>query len=101
MRCAARRWASSARFSKASRRVMALPANAPFSARRTSPFPTTAASSPGEFKAAFDAAKAEVALANIRERLQLHFDAEASIKTVAGDGTYEVQILMPYVTGRA
>ena len=40
-----------------------------------------------------------MALANIRERLQLHFDAEASIKTVAGDGTYEVQILMPYVTG--
>ena len=42
-----------------------------------------------------------MALANIRERLQLHFDAEASIKTVAGEGTYEVQILMPYVTGRA
>ena len=40
-----------------------------------------------------------MALANIRERLQLHFDAEASIKTVAGEGTYEVQILMPYVTG--
>jgi two-component system sensor histidine kinase AlgZ len=43
-----------------------------------------------------------MALANIRERLALHFDAEASIKTVAGEGTYEVQIVMPYVTtGRA
>ena len=38
-----------------------------------------------------------MALANIRERLALHFDAEASIKTVAGAETYEVQIVMPYV----
>jgi len=42
-----------------------------------------------------------MALANIRERLALHFDAEASIKTVAGKDTYEVHIVMPYVTGRA
>ncbi len=42
-----------------------------------------------------------MALANIRERLALHFDAEASIKTVAGSETYEVQIVMPYQTGRA
>ena len=42
-----------------------------------------------------------MALANIRERLALHFDAEASIKTVAGSDTYEVHIVMPFVTGRA
>jgi two-component system sensor histidine kinase AlgZ len=42
-----------------------------------------------------------MALANIRERLALHFDAEASIKTIAGKETYEVHIVMPYVTGRA
>jgi two-component system sensor histidine kinase AlgZ len=42
-----------------------------------------------------------MALANIRERLALHFDSEASIKMVAGNDTYEVQIVMPYVTGRA
>ena len=38
-----------------------------------------------------------MALANIRERLALHFDAEAGIKTIATDGAYEVQIVMPYV----
>ena len=38
---------------------------------------------------------------NIRERLALHFDAEAGIKTVAGEENYEVHITMPYVTGRA
>jgi two-component system sensor histidine kinase AlgZ len=42
-----------------------------------------------------------MALDNIRERLALHFDAEASIKTIAGDETYEVHIVMPFVTGRA
>ena len=41
-----------------------------------------------------------MALANIRERLALHFDAEASIKTVAGADSYEVHIVMPFVTGR-
>jgi two-component system sensor histidine kinase AlgZ len=43
----------------------------------------------------------QMALANIRERMALHFDSEASIKTVAGNETYEVHIVMPYVTGRA
>jgi two-component system sensor histidine kinase AlgZ len=39
-----------------------------------------------------------MALANIRERLQLHFDAEASMRSrVAGD-TYEVTIRLPYIT---
>ena len=42
-----------------------------------------------------------MALANIRERLALHFDAEASIKTSAAEGSYEVHIVMPYITGRA
>ncbi len=41
-----------------------------------------------------------MALANIRERLALHFDAEASIKTSAANGSYEVHIVMPYITGR-
>ncbi len=38
-----------------------------------------------------------MALANIRERLALHFDAEASIKTTASDDTYEVHIVIPYM----
>ena len=38
----------------------------------------------------------QMALANIRERLALHFDAEARIKTVATDDAYEVQIVIPY-----
>ncbi len=42
-----------------------------------------------------------MALANIRERLALHFDAEASIKTIAGKDSYEVYIVMPYVTEHA
>ncbi len=42
-----------------------------------------------------------MALANIRERLALHFDAEASIKTSAAEGSYEVHIVMPYITGHA
>jgi two-component system, LytTR family, sensor histidine kinase AlgZ len=44
------------------------------------------------------AAGNKMALANIRERLQLHFDAEASMQSVARDGTYEVCIRMPYLT---
>ena len=36
-----------------------------------------------------------MALANIRERLALHFDAEASIKTTATGDTFQVQILIP------
>jgi two-component system sensor histidine kinase AlgZ len=39
----------------------------------------------------------KMALANIRERLALHFDAEANLTTRAGADTYEVHIMMPYV----
>ena len=42
-----------------------------------------------------------MALANIRERLQLHFDAEATMKSEARDGTYSVTIRMPYLTAAA
>jgi two-component system sensor histidine kinase AlgZ len=38
-----------------------------------------------------------MALANIRERLALHFDAEASLSTRAEADHYEVRIVMPYV----
>ena len=38
-----------------------------------------------------------MALANIRERLALHFDAEASLSTREGADHYEVRIVMPYV----
>jgi len=40
-----------------------------------------------------------MAVANIRERLQLHFDAEAALTAKVTDGTYEVRIVMPYVKG--
>jgi two-component system sensor histidine kinase AlgZ len=40
-----------------------------------------------------------MALANIRERLALHFDVEAIIKTIASHDTYEVKIVIPYVKG--
>lgn len=36
-----------------------------------------------------------MALANIRERLALHFDAEASIKTSSTEDAYQVQIVIP------
>ncbi|MCE9639278.1 MAG: histidine kinase [Betaproteobacteria bacterium] len=42
-----------------------------------------------------------MALANIRERLALHFDVEARIKTVATADTYEVRIVIPYLKARA
>ena len=42
-----------------------------------------------------------MALANIRERLALHFDAEAGIKTVARNDTYEVRIVIPYLKAGA
>ncbi len=42
-----------------------------------------------------------MALANIRERLALHFDAEAGIKTVASAGNYEVRIVIPYLKAGA
>jgi two-component system sensor histidine kinase AlgZ len=42
-----------------------------------------------------------MALANIRERLALHFDAEAGIKTLANADTYEVRIVIPYLKASA
>lgn len=42
----------------------------------------------------------KMALGNIRERLQLHFDAEASLVTKVADDTYQVHIVMPYKKGR-
>jgi two-component system sensor histidine kinase AlgZ len=40
----------------------------------------------------------KMALANIRERLQLHFDAEADMKSEVTDGVYRVTIRLPYLT---
>jgi two-component system sensor histidine kinase AlgZ len=40
----------------------------------------------------------KMALANIRERLALHFDAEASLRTTITDDTYQVHIVIPYRT---
>jgi two-component system sensor histidine kinase AlgZ len=42
----------------------------------------------------------KMALANIRERLQLHFDAEASLTAKVGDSIYQVHIVIPYVTAK-
>jgi two-component system sensor histidine kinase AlgZ len=39
-----------------------------------------------------------MAIANIRERLQLHFDAEASLQSRAEGGTYEVILRLPHIT---
>lgn len=39
----------------------------------------------------------KMALGNIRERLQLHFDAEASLTTKVSDNAYQVHIVIPYV----
>jgi two-component system, LytTR family, sensor histidine kinase AlgZ len=39
-----------------------------------------------------------MALVNIRERLQLHFDAEASMESEVHDGRYTVTIRVPYIT---
>ena len=39
-----------------------------------------------------------MAIVNIRERLQLHFDAEASMRSEVKDGSYRVMIRMPYIT---
>lgn len=38
----------------------------------------------------------KIALANVRERLALHFDVEASLETTARSDQYEVHIRMPY-----
>jgi two-component system sensor histidine kinase AlgZ len=37
-----------------------------------------------------------MALNNIRERLQLHFDAEATLRANVESQTYQVHIVMPY-----
>ena len=37
-----------------------------------------------------------MAITNIRERLALHFDAEASMTSAANNGRYEVHIAIPY-----
>ena len=42
-----------------------------------------------------------MALANIRERLALHFDAEASIKTTETADAYRVHIVIPYLQAGA
>ena len=39
----------------------------------------------------------KMALGNIRERLALHFDAEASLRARVGEREYEVHITIPYV----
>jgi two-component system sensor histidine kinase AlgZ len=39
----------------------------------------------------------KMALSNIRERLHLHFDAEATLKASVGERHYEVHITLPYV----
>jgi two-component system sensor histidine kinase AlgZ len=42
-----------------------------------------------------------MAIANIRERLQLHFDAEADMQSEVRDGRYRVTIRIPYLTAPA
>jgi two-component system sensor histidine kinase AlgZ len=42
-----------------------------------------------------------MAIVNIRERLQLHFDAEATMRSEVKDGAYKVTIRMPYITAPA
>ena len=43
----------------------------------------------------------KMALVNIRERLQLHFDAEATMRSEVKDGMYKVTIRMPYISAPA
>ncbi|MGQ5524466.1 sensor histidine kinase [Chitinimonas sp. PSY-7] len=38
----------------------------------------------------------KMAMGNIRERLALHFDAEASLKTVVGNDYYQIHLSLPY-----
>ena len=54
----------------------------------TNPFPGEGRHPPGN----------RMAIANIRERLQLHFDAEASMKSEVRQGLYCVTIRLPYLT---
>jgi two-component system sensor histidine kinase AlgZ len=37
-----------------------------------------------------------MALNNIKERLTLHFDLEASLKSSQNNGEYKVHIVLPY-----
>jgi two-component system sensor histidine kinase AlgZ len=53
---------------------------------------------PGEGR---HAAGNRMAVANIRERLQLHFDAEARMKAEVRDGVYTTIIRIPYITAAA
>jgi two-component system, LytTR family, sensor histidine kinase AlgZ len=41
----------------------------------------------------------QIALANIAERLALHFDAEASVTTKLSDDVFEAHITLPYLNG--
>jgi two-component system sensor histidine kinase AlgZ len=43
----------------------------------------------------------KMALNNIRERLALHFDAEASLKASVENQAYQVHITLPYRKGGA
>ena len=43
----------------------------------------------------------KMSLTNIRERLQLHFDAEATMRSEVKDGMYRVTIRMPYISAPA
>jgi two-component system sensor histidine kinase AlgZ len=43
----------------------------------------------------------KMALNNIRERLQLHFDAEATLETRVREDIYQVHIALPYVKAAA
>lgn len=40
----------------------------------------------------------KMAIGNIRERLQLHFDVEATMATQVTDGQYQLTITLPYIT---
>ena len=42
----------------------------------------------------------KMAMVNIRERLALHFDAEASLRARAQSGVYQVTITLPYTTSQ-
>ncbi|MCE5181113.1 MAG: histidine kinase [Betaproteobacteria bacterium] len=54
----------------------------------TNPYPTQGSHHAGN----------KMALANIKERLELHFDAEASLITQIGDNRYQVHIVVPYMS---
>ena len=43
----------------------------------------------------------KMAIANIRERLQLHYDVEASMRSEVIDGQYRVTIRIPYIAAGA